>query len=313
MDRASALKRFKEMGLTLYEARSYLSLLEKDTLTVSEVSKLAEIPRTNAYEALEKLMSKGLCISKPGQIKKYSASEPSILRDKFLYEANQVMETELANLIKKEKEILEKLKTEKEAQLANLSEKEKEILGKNTVVRENLTDLIEELTPVYENSRSKSNPLEYIEIIKDPYQIHKRYMQLIGAAKEEILSCTKPPFTVPREKRQEQIDQFNDTMKRGVRQRCIYEILTDENEKKWQLEMIKGAIKDGVEARVIEELPMKITIFDSRIVIFALEDPVTKQPSLTSQIVEHHALAKSLKILFETLWNQAKDYRFLTG
>jgi len=62
------------------------------------------------------------------------------------------------------------------------------------------------------------------------------------------------------------------------------------------------------EATVLKGLPMKIAIFDSRIVMFALEDPVSGQTSLTTQVVEHHALVKSLKILFETLWEQAEDY-----
>ncbi|MFQ6105075.1 MAG: helix-turn-helix domain-containing protein [Candidatus Glassbacteria bacterium] len=60
MSNPSVLKRLKELGLTDYEAKSCLSLLEKDTLTVTEVSKIAGIPRANAYEELEKLLVKGL-------------------------------------------------------------------------------------------------------------------------------------------------------------------------------------------------------------------------------------------------------------
>jgi hypothetical protein len=63
------------------------------------------------------------------------------------------------------------------------------------------------------------------------------------------------------------------------------------------------------EATVLKGLPMKIAIFDSRIVICALKDPVSKQTSLTTQIAEYHASVKSLKILFETLWEQAEDYQ----
>ena len=56
---------------------------------------------------------------------------------------------------------------------------------------------------------------------------------------------------------------------------------------------------------------MKMAIFDEEVVMFALQDPVTKQVSLTTQIVEHRALAKSLKILFEALWERAQDYHVL--
>ncbi len=69
MAKSIVLNRFRDVGLTAYEAKTYLPLLEKDTLTVAEVARIAKIPRTNAYEALEKLTAKGLCKEKPGQLK----------------------------------------------------------------------------------------------------------------------------------------------------------------------------------------------------------------------------------------------------
>jgi hypothetical protein len=62
------------------------------------------------------------------------------------------------------------------------------------------------------------------------------------------------------------------------------------------------------EATLLKGLPMKIAIFGSRILIYALKDPVSEHTSVTTQIAEHHALVKSLKILFETLWEQVEDY-----
>lgn len=287
------LKRFKEVGLTSYEAKSYLSLLERDTLTVAEVSKIAEIPRANAYEALEKLMAKGMCIAKPGGTKRYSASDPALLEDRFLGQLDQATKTEI-----------QALKTDMEA-------KEKQVLEKADTVKSNIAHMMKELRPQFEESRLQTNPMDYIEIIKDPYQIHKRFMQLVAEAKEEILVFTKPPFSSPREKLEEQVDREAEILKRRIRCRSIYEISKDEDEKRWQLEMINGAVRAGEEARVSKELPMKMAIFDERIVVLALEDPVSKQPSFTTQIVEHRPLAKGLKTLFETLWHQAKDYHIL--
>jgi len=357
MNTALILERFKDVGLSSYEAKSYLSLLQRDTLTVSEVSKLAGIPRPNTYEALEKLMSKGLCASRPGHIKRYSASDPSLLEDKFLAKANKAMEievenlqekqkkiiesnraalqselenlkererqiieenrvalkTELDNLRKKEKEIVEKSKASLKIELENLNKKEMQIAEKRERAKENITGLVGELTPQYENSRLETNPMDFIEVIKDPYQIHKRFMQLCEAAQEEVLIFTKPPFSRPREQLHEQLDQETEILKRGVRGKSIYEIAEDEEERRWLFEVIDRAARGGEEARVLKNLPMKMAIFDSRIVIYVLEDPVSKQPSLTTQIVEHRALAQSLKILFETLWEQAEDYHVLRG
>jgi sugar-specific transcriptional regulator TrmB len=357
MNTALILKRFKDIGLTSYEAKSYLSLLNRDTLTVSEVSKLAGIPRPNAYEALERLMSKGLCASKPGHVKKYSASDPSLLEDKFLVEVNKAVETEVENLQERQKritessraalekeleklkgrekqiieenrsalknelddlrereqEVIEKSEASLKIELENLNKKEMEIADKRERAKENISGLVSELTPQYEKSRLETNPMDYIEIIKDPHQIHKKFMQLVAEAREEILVFTKPPFSRPREKRNEHLDQETEVLKRGIRGRCIYEIPTDEDESKWLSEHIRGAVKAGEEARVLKDVPMKMAVFDSRIVLFALADPVSKEPSLTSQIVEHRDVARSLKILFESLWEKAQDYHVLNA
>lgn len=286
MRKTLILKGLKEFGLSDYEAKCYLSLLERDTLTVSEISKLAGIPRTNAYEALEKLMLKGMSISRPGRIKKYSASDPLSLKEKFLMQANETTEIELKNL----------------------HEKEKEILEKNRSVKNIINEMIKELGPLYDNSKLNTNPLDYIEILKDPYQIHKKYIKLLNETKEGILAFTKPPFSGPTKKLEEQVDQQKKIMNRPIQIRCIYEIPKDKDQKKWCFEMIERSISDGEKARVLKELPMKMAVFDSRIVLLSFEDPVSKQTSLTTLIIEHHSLAKGFGILFDTLWAQAEDY-----
>jgi len=297
MDKRLILKRFKDMGLTSYEVKCYLSLLERDTLTVAEVSRLAAVPRPNAYEALEKLMSKGLCVAKPGATKQYSASDPSLLEEKFLLQLHEEAETEMDDL--------------KDDLTHSLRRKEREILERTQTAKQNIRKLITELRPQFEKSREEATPLDYIEIIKDPYQIHKRFMQLVREAKEETLVFTRPPFSGSQEKRNQHLDPETDILKKGVRCMSIYEMLTDKEEKRWLFRHIDRAVKAGEEARVLEELPMKMAIFDSRIVIYALEDPVSKRPSFTTQIVEHRDLAKSLRILFFTMWEQAHDYHIL--
>jgi len=293
MNTPVTLSTLKNLGLTSYEAKIYLTLLERNTLTVPEISRLAQVPRPSAYEALDKLMSKGMCISKPGHTKKYSASDPTVLQERFFVEAGKSMEAELQQLEN------------------SFKEKQKEILEKNSSLKQNIGKVIEELRPQYENSREATGPLDYIGIIKDPYQIHKRFMQLADQAKEEMLGFTKPPYTVSKEKLTEQTEQQAQLLRRGLKIRVIYEIPQDKEEFEWWFNDIDANVKYGEEARVMKELPMKMSIFDSRIVIFALEDPVSKQPSLTAQVIEHRALAKGLKALFQTFWDRAEDYHIL--
>jgi sugar-specific transcriptional regulator TrmB len=232
-----------------------------------------------------------MCTAKPGRTKRYTATDPELLEEKFLAQVQRASQEDLETLKKKEGEILQ---NQHDAQ-------------------QDISTTLKELRPLYQRTRQESNPLEYIEVIKDPYQIHKRFMQLVAEAKEEILVFTKPPFSRSPEQRDEHLHQETEVLKRGIRGRCIYEIPTDEDERRWLSEHIKGAVRAGEEARVLKDVPMKMAIFDSRIVLFALADPVSKEPSLTSQIVEHRDLARSLKILFESLWEKAEDYHVLNA
>jgi sugar-specific transcriptional regulator TrmB len=282
-------KALRGVGLSGYEVKCYLSLLERDALTPPEVAKVAGIARPSAYDALEKLMSRGLCVSKPGEVKKYSACDPALLQEKLLMELDEAAQAKLEDLRTKEEEILEKTRT----------------------VKERVSKAIEELKPQYENSRLDVSPLDYIEIIKDPNQIHRRFVELVKTVKEELLGFTKPPYSIPRERVKEQTDPQAELLKRGVQIRIIQEISTDEQERRWQYQLADSAAKAGVEERALERVPMKGFVFDSGTVIFSLEDPVTDQLSLTTIIVRHRALAELLKISFEALWSQAKDYHVL--
>jgi sugar-specific transcriptional regulator TrmB len=291
MKNSISVSSLQNLGLNAYQAKAYLALLERNTLTATEVATLAGIPRPRIYEILQTLMSKGLCVLRPGRFKTYGATDPSALKDMLLPGMQSRVETELENLRKEERKLV-------------LKKKE---------MSSDVDSLIHGLLPIYEKGSSNYSALEYIEVIKDPYQMHKRYMQLCAEVQKEIVGFAKPPYSRSREGIEEQHAQQAQLMQRGVRLRSIYEIPKDKQEIEWWFETIDTAAKHGEEARVLEELPVKMAIFDSRIVMLPLEDPVSVKPSLTAQIVEHRALANALKILFETLWEQAQDYHVLRG
>lgn len=269
------LEDIQRLGLNTYEAKVYLALLERDSLSVGEVSKISQVPRARAYDILDSLAADGLAVLKPGRYKRYSAADPDSFHERLLSQ-NEKRYSE-------QKKIIER---------ATLTLKRKFESGTN-------------------NRGLSFDPLEYVEIIKNPYQIHKRFMELVGEAAREILIFTKPPYSGPRERLEEQTEQQVELLRQGMSIRSIYEIPTDEKELEWWFRDIDAAAGHGEEARVIEELPMKMAIFDEKIVMIPLEDPISVATSFTAQIVAHRALARGLKILFETLWAQARDYHAL--
>ena len=285
------LKRLNEMGLTANEAKSYISLLQKDTLTVPEVSKIAGIPRTNAYESLERLLAKGFCVSRPGRTKRYCASDPALLQEIAVSNLESTFESELDKLYSKQDEILEKKRAG----------------------HENLANLIKELTTLYKGSRDNESPLEYIEIITGAAQVATRFARLVEGARKEVLVFTKPPYAAgPGSKELDrQVSGELTSLKRDVIHRSIYEIPSDPVERRLIYQEADEMAKVGEEARALEELPMKLAIFDEKTVIFTMEDPLLKKPSVTTLIIQHRSLAKTLKTLFNSLWEKAADYHVL--
>ena len=65
------ISRLQEHGLTEYEARAYLALLELENSEASPVADLARVPRTKIYQALDGLESKKLLSVIPDRPKRY--------------------------------------------------------------------------------------------------------------------------------------------------------------------------------------------------------------------------------------------------
>ena len=141
--------------------------------------------------------------------------------------------------------------------------------------------------------------------------MHKTFMQLMQDAEKEALVLSKPPYSGVKQRLEEQAEGQVAPIRRGLDIKCIYEIPKEKKEIEWRYKIIRRVAKRGEKARVIKELPMKIAIFDERIVLIALVDPVSGETSFTTQIINHGDLAKGLKILFNTLWEQAEDYHVL--
>lgn len=68
------IAKLQEHGLTEYEARAYLALLELETSEASPVADLARVPRTKIYQALDGLENKKLLTVIPERPKRYSVS-----------------------------------------------------------------------------------------------------------------------------------------------------------------------------------------------------------------------------------------------
>ncbi len=244
-------------GLTSYESRAYLALLRRDSLTAAQAARLAGVPRQRIYDVLAGLVKKGLASSRPGRVVKYAAASPDVA--------------------------LERLLANHREQLAGLERSAKAI--------------VDELSAAYTAGQRETDPLEYIEVLRDARAINERFAELQTGVKKEILVFTKPPYARPAQENVEGLE-----LARSGKARSVYEFSVVDDEPFFA--GVRRFIEEGEKARFVEELPLKLVIIDETIVMFGMQDPVAGSSELTIVVVEHPSLAQVLKVAFEAVWAQ---------
>jgi len=98
----------QELGLTEYETRAYVALVEAGTMTASEISEAADVPYSKVYEILGELEEKGFIESQGGRPAKYVPKAPAtalesvrLRLEKKLKEHEEIVLNELMSLYEK--------------------------------------------------------------------------------------------------------------------------------------------------------------------------------------------------------------------
>lgn len=251
--------RLVSLGLTSYEARAYLALLKRGSSTAAETARLAGLPRQRVYDVLGSLVAKGLASTKPGKAVKYAPTPPDVAVERLIANHRQ-----------------------------RVAELEREAGA-----------LREELAPQYAAGQQESDPLEYIEVLRDRRAINERFQELQAGIQREILVFTKPPYATPP---QDNVEGLEVTKTHEVR--TVYErsVLQDPA----MAAGVQRFVELGEEARFVDELPLKLVIIDESIVLFGMEDPVAGREELTLLVIEHPALARILKVAFDAVWQRGE-------
>jgi len=169
------------------------------------------------------------------------------------------------------------------------AQKEQEVFREATAL-----ELLMKLGPMFEKSEHQFNPFEFIEIVKGKNQIERRIIQLEDEIETEFLGFIKVPYVKPPPK-----IPIKKISEKKLRMRCIYEI------DKWnEAEFLENQIRQGIEARFVEKLPMKLAIYDSRSVMLDFQLP-TDTPTYTIVVIEHPYFAQLMKIAFNSVWEES--------
>ena len=155
INEAKHIKELTSLGLSENEAKTYLTLLAKSSMTVGEIAKISGVPRPKLYEILTKLIVKGLCTEKIGKVKRYRVVAPNIVKKKLIgdYQAQ---------------------------------------LEQKKIIAQNFSNAV---NSIYKQNMNKTEPLEYIEVLNDKEKIRRKCSDFQKNAKKEILAFTKTPYT----------------------------------------------------------------------------------------------------------------------
>jgi len=98
-----------DLGLTEYEAKVYIGLVESGPTTASDLSDFSGVPHSRIYDVLSKLESRGWIESQSGRPTRYRAKSPSevvrlhrIKKEEKLKEASETIRQELEPLFEED-------------------------------------------------------------------------------------------------------------------------------------------------------------------------------------------------------------------
>lgn len=152
------IEHLRELGLTVNEAKVYVTLLGRPEFRAAEVAEQAGVPRPKVYEALSSLEAKGLCVALAGSVALYGAIAP----EEALPSLQRRLEEEQTRAVQKQ--------------------------------RERVTQLVHELGPLHEAGRGENGALRYIDVLTERGRITQVANDLLNSAQNFIYIFEREPF-----------------------------------------------------------------------------------------------------------------------
>jgi len=161
----------EEFGLSRYEARAYVALITKGTISASELAYYAEIPRTKVYPVLLKLEKKKLAIISKSKPIMCTALAPEDAFDEIIHEQIDKVNgmNALVTNLKKVSENTKKAQGSEEKRYFHL----------------NANNVLNQLRKMIEGSKNS------IQIIADPWGLN-----LLAECKEQMLGVLRRDLDV---------------------------------------------------------------------------------------------------------------------
>jgi sugar-specific transcriptional regulator TrmB len=186
-------KALEAIGLTEYESKAYISLIQKGTSNAGNLSKLTEIPHSKIYEVLIRLEKKKLIEVQKGRPLFFKAKKPSI--------AIGEVEAELKNNLKQEL-------SQRKNDLENIYEKK---IGQISQAH----NMLNELDNFYEKNASIEPSEEFIWTIHGKENLNSQAKEIIHNTSAEVR------LMMPQDDFSELLSTIKSVSSRGVKVQLV--------------------------------------------------------------------------------------------
>lgn len=154
--------------------------------------------------------------------------------------------------------------------------------------------------------------LPFVHLIRDVTEVIPVWEKLLAETQRELMMFSRPPYAWTAGDVNQTV---LDTLARDVSIRVMYEssLVEDPDVAAYRAE-VEIYLDAGVVARVTEELPMKLEIFDRSTVLLSMANPTGPETGYPmTLLIEHPPYAAFQADAFEKRWAAAKPYPRLSG
>ncbi len=260
-----AFDALKNIGLNLYERKLYAALLARGTSNVGELSELASVPRSRAYDVLESLADKGFVIIKHAKPMQYVAVDPMTAIDK----SKKILQDDFDKTLTRMNEFSN-------------------------------SDSLNELSKLYSNGLSLINPSEMSGSFKGDYASTLHLNTMIKGASESINILTTAKGAKNLLKKHSKLLQK--AKKNGIHIRLAAPV-TDEN--KDEIEVLSDVVDFRELKSDEHQLPMgRMFIVDGKQVLFGLtdDDEIHESQDISFWSASPHFSENFAQNMFEFIW-----------
>lgn len=256
----------QEVGLNIYEAAAYLSLLKLGVSEARDIYRDSEVPYGKIYSVLESLVGKGFVEVQASRPKKFRAVDPELALDTFFERKKAEVEREMALLKNSVEEAKEALK-------AVPTQKRKDEFFWTTAITE--SEIKKFAVSIYSEVKKSVCVLPPVFGISIVFYLLPEIIKAIDRG-VQIKLMISPRFM------------------------ALASVLSHQEGE------ILEKLKKGLDIRLVQNSNSCFGIVDDSIVVLFQPHPTDRDRVLSVLKVRDRGLAKNLKEEFELLWNAGK-------